>query len=446
MAERGLAPHARAFAAASALVASACAPAPAPLPPVAGPSPEQLAGQLESAYARWSEHDVTEHCSVYLSACADAFARKAGFDPGALREPSPRALLANPDPEWIPGWNELPTADESRHLVFEALAYAASQRAVRKACEQDFNGVLARRADLASRLAIEVLSLASAKGLHERIGRIVGLRSELRRGDVDPVGALYHAELMVWHAFEDAGLGYLWRAQDQRSADVGSLRPALETSIELDLHCRARHELVWQDQRPELARFVKPALDPERAAAIQAADAQARDLERRLPASAPGTLRRIEDGPSPSSGAKVQLERLTFGIPLRVRSIETTKAGPSIVELTGSRERDDAPLGCSPTDRIEKVRPDGQVRYAEDCKRGPLREELVVRVRLLELPSRPEIAVGDQLVVVGALSKDETSTDRAKKTTVERRRISIDEAVVVEMWRDTMLLANFFFQ
>lgn len=430
----------------AAMGSPSCASAPAPLPAPAGPPKEQLAGQLESTYARWNEHDVHEHCSVYLAACADAFARKAGFDPASLVEPNPRALIENPDPEWIPGWSELPTSDEQRHVVFEVLAYAASQRAVRKACEGEFNGVLARRADLSSRLAIDALGMAPVKSLHERIARVVALRSELRRGEPDPVGALYHSELMVWRTFEDAGLGYLWRAQEQRSGDAASLRPALETSMELDLYCRARHELAWQDQRPELARYVRPSMTKARLDAIVSAEQRARDLERRLPGSQPELLRRPDEARPPQAGVHVQLERSVFGAPLHVRSVDASKPGAPIIELFGSVERADAPLGCKPTERIEKVEPDGDVRYAEDCKRGPLREEISVRVSMLELPSNPAPAVGDQLVIVGTLSKNESSTGRAGATRLERRNLEIGSGVVIEMWRDKMLLANFFFQ
>jgi hypothetical protein len=425
---------------------SGCASAPAPLPVPAGPPKEQLAGQLESTYARWNEHDVHEHCSVYLAVCADAFARKAGFDPASIVEPNPRALIENPDPEWIPGWSELPTGDEQRHVVFEALAYAGSQRAVRKACESDFNGVLARRADLSSRLAIDALGMAHVKSVHERIARVVALRSELRRGEPDPVGALYHAELMLWRAFEDAGLGYLWRAQEQRSSDAASLRPALETSMELDLYCRARHELAWQDQRPELARYVRPSIADERLRTILSAEQRARDLERRLPGSQPELLRRPDEARPPEAGAYVQLERSVFGAPLYVRSVDASKPGAPIIELFGYVERADAPLGCTKTDRIEKVEPDGDVRYAEDCKRGPLREELTVRVAMLELPTSPAPAVGDQLVLVGTLTKSESSTGRSGAARLERRKLEIGAGVVIEMWRDKMLVANFFFQ
>jgi hypothetical protein len=425
---------------------AACAGAPAPLPEPLGPPKEQLAGQLESTYARWNEHDVHQHCSVYLATCADTFARRAGFDPSRLGEPNPRALIENPDPEWIPGWSELPTADEQRHVVFEALAYAGSHRAVREACEAEFNGVLARRADLSSRLAIDALGMANVKSVHERIGRVVALRSELRRGEPDPVGALYHAELMVWRTFEDAGLGYLWRAQEQRSSDIAQLRPALETSIELDLYCRSRHELAWQDQRAELARYVRPAMSKERLEAITSAERKARDLERRLPGSQPELLQRPDGALAPREGAYVAIDRTAFGAPLHVRSIETSKSGQSVVQLFGYVERADAPLGCKPTDRIEKVEPDGEVRYAEDCKRGPVREEISVRVSMLELPSNPAPAVGDQLVVAGTLSKSEVSTKRAGATQLERRTLEIGSGVVIEMWRDKMLLANFFFQ
>jgi len=446
VAERSGAPPRLALVALVALGAASCAGAPAPPPEPLGPPKEQLAGQLESAYARWNEHDVHEHCSVYLAACADAFARRAGFDPSRLGEPNPRALIENPDPEWIPGWSELPTADEQRHVVFEVLAYAASQRAVRSACESEFNGVLARRADLSSRLAIDALGMAPMKSVHERIGRVVALRSELRRGEPDPVGALYHAELMVWRAFEDAGLGYLWRAQEQRSSDAASLRPALETSIELDLHCRSRHELAWQDQAAQLARFVRPAITKERLEAITSAEQRARDLERRLPGTQPELLRKLEGAPTPPTGAQVALDRSAFGAPLHVRSIEAPKSGPAVIELYGVVERADAPLGCTKTDRVEKVEPGGEVRYAEDCKRGPLREEITVRVSMLELPSNPAPAIGDQLVVAGTLTRSELSTKRAGAVRVDRHSLEIGSGVIVEMWRDKMLLANFFFQ
>jgi len=251
---------------------------------------------------------------------------------------------------------------------------------------------------------------------------------------------------MVWRAFEDAGLGYLWRAQEQRSSDAASLRPALETSIELDLHCRSRHELAWQDQAAQLARFVRPAITKERLEAITSAEQRARDLERRLPGTQPELLRKLEGAPTPPTGAQVALDRSAFGAPLHVRSIEAPKSGPAVIELYGVVERADAPLGCTKTDRVEKVEPGGEVRYAEDCKRGPLREEITVRVSMLELPSNPAPAIGDQLVVAGTLTRSELSTKRAGAVRVDRHSLEIGSGVIVEMWRDKMLLANFFFQ
>ncbi len=412
---------------------------PKPRPPTDG----ELAARVMQTYQAWQASEPPQECSVYFAACADAFARQAGFDPQDLAAKNPRSFMQNPDPQWIPGWDRIPADAGHRHFAFGALAYAAVTKRFFTSCHRDFDAADLARAEEAQRLRGELEAIDKLENPYARLGRLVTYRREVKRRFDDPVGPRYALELAVFERFSKAGRSFLYELQNQRSEDAASFRPAFTNDEERDLFCMNEGIPTWQDTESVPAAFVAIPIPAARQTTLEEKAKAARDLEAKLPA-AERKLAELHVDTAPEKGTQVFIGKEVLAVPLSVNQIKEGKDGVLTLELGGKLTLKDARYDCKTTDKIEKI-VEGKPVYAEECKKREEVREVVVTVRL---PERPDVAIqkGDVVTLVGTVTKAEARSPKAGPKAQVVHKLELDAVHVFEIWRDRLLVADYFVQ
>ncbi len=422
----------------------ACTPEKPPPPPEPQPPTDaELAVRIMRTYHEWQAGPLPEACSVYLAACADFFARQAGFDPADMHAKNPRSFMQNPDPEWIPGWDRIPADEGHRHVAFAALARAASLRSFFTSCRRDFDAADLSRAEEAERLRRELDQIDKLDNVYARLGRLVTYRREVRRRFTDPVGPRYSLELAVFDRFSKSGRGFLYELQNQRAEDAGALRPAFAPDDERDLFCLESHVPTWQDADAAAGDYVAVPIAATRQADLEARAGRARDLEAKLPAAERKIPEMVEDK-APEKGQELFLGKEVLGTPLFVAQVKEAKDGVLVLELAGKRVEKDVTIECKQTTEIEKIENDKPV-YVDKCKKGERTRDIAVTVRH---PERPDVIVqkGDVVTLIGRVKKAETRTQPGDKKLQIAHKLELDAVHVLEIWRERLLVADYFVQ
>jgi hypothetical protein len=425
-----------------AVAMSGCGPATAP-PPLhpAPPSEAELAAKVTETYRAWEKGPLPKDCSVYFATCADAFARQAGFDPQDLSAKNPRAFMQSPDPRWIPGWAQIPTDQGRRHVTFGALARAAAMKHFFTNCQKDFDAVDLTRAEETERLGRELEAIDKLENPYARLGRLVTYRRELKQRFNDPVGPRYALELAVYERFSKAGRGFLYELQNQRSEDAAAFRPAFTTDEERDLFCMSEHIPTWQDAGELAEAYVFNPIAAERQKALLEKAKSAQDLEGRLPAA---ERKLVEVGAAlPEKGARIFIGKEVIGVPLTVTQVKEGKDGVLVMDLAGGVDGLKV-AACKTTDKIEKI-VEGKPVYEQECKPQFENREVGVRVRLVQ---RPDVAInkGDVVTVLGTVTKTELRTSKQGSVSHVARKLEIDAVHIFEIWRERLLVADYFVQ
>jgi len=404
-------------------------PSPSAAPPL--PAAEQ-ARRIAAAYAAWTEEDTTSaDCSVYFAACAEDFERRAGLDPKVPLAESPRAFMKNPDPTWIVGWDRIPEDPGQRHLVFGALTYAAALRTHFHGCSQRFRKVEAARVAQDEAASREIEKARAEPNLYKRLGSLVRLRTELRHELAGTTGVLYALERAIFEEFERSGRRVVYELQHQRSEDVALLRPALSTSEEEDLFC-AEGLPAWQDQESVPRDLVKNPLPPERLKALEAKVAAARDLEARIP-PAPVALERLDVHARAKPDVLVSVATDAMRIDFAVAKVSRDASGKLVVELTGTSDpfEERECKGEGPTER---------------CSKHTATRHVTIRATM---DPEPDFAIqpGDQIAFLGYLLKREITETKKKGGDVALDdRLDMNVFNVLEIWRQQLLVADYFVQ
>lgn len=202
-----------------------------------GDPPQADPKLVTAAYRKWT-YASCEH----PSSCGSDLARRAGirvYDPYMT---NPRDNTPNPDPSWLPGWNQLPTGQQSSNATdaLVALHLAASRRTWLAACDARYPMVkkaLDER-DAASRKAI---AEANALSTYERIPALLGLPTRAKQGakpfTAGNDGAAFETEAAIVAAFKAIG-----REDVYSSLDLGRGRqdvlPRWTAPFEHDAFCR----------------------------------------------------------------------------------------------------------------------------------------------------------------------------------------------------------------
>ena len=246
--------------------------------------------------------------------CGDVFVEKAGVSPGW----NPKPAMENPDPEWLVGWEKLPTSPAQSHVVMSALALAASERSFSQACDAaygEYDKKLSRRiADLTSIITKE----ARDPNPYDRLSALLALvpasdpttPGEMIEGS-DP--ARYQIEAELFDAFEATNHTFLYAVNGYAPspAILSSMHKREPRAYEHDAFCLAamRGQMAGVAPLPdsldagEARDFVKPIFTPNRIAEIETRKKQLVDVTRakfakvtgETPALPPG-VRKMNEG------------------------------------------------------------------------------------------------------------------------------------------------------
>lgn len=411
-----------------------------PAPPIT--SAERSARILE-VFSAWTVEDTSSpECAAYFASCVDAFQRRANTGGPNPELSNPRSFMANPDPEWIPGWERLP-ADPSRgSLAFAALTLAATTRAHWTDCEKRYAQTDAARTKNATFVDTEIRRLRTETNAYRKLSGLVQLRTELLHDKRDAIGARYTIEVAIHDAFVDSGRELVYALQNQRSEDAGLLRPSFSFQDELDLAC-SEWLPAWQDPSGLSADIVRTPVPPARIEQLRAKVEAARDLDQRIPkttANLPPSLLSTSTDP----GAFVSVDREANTVPLTIKKVEE-KDGNLWVELTGAALKKAAPFNCKESEKPTKVDDSGKVHYETTCDRRDESWKVSVRVLLHEPPDL-ELKPGDEMVVLGKLMTLERKEKSQGATTIVTTNIEVDGSHILEVWRQKLLVADYFVQ
>jgi len=422
-----------------------CTGDPQPLEPSRRPGKVEMAQRVFDTYSKWSVNDaLSPECSVYFTACADIFTRRAGADPKDISARNPRSFMTNPDPEWLPGWEQIPSDAGARHVTFGALTYAASMRAYFASCRATAKEVEDQRAAAHALLVSEKAAADKEANVYKRLGGLVRLRQELRKKHPDPVGPRYEVELVLRDAFVSAGRELIYDLRRQRPEDIGALRPAFSADEERDLFCLDSLP-TWQDAASIPFQFVKVPVAADRGALLLAKVKAAQDLESKVPLREP-TIASVSEGSLPGAEQLYAFDKEVLKTTLFVKKVESdAKTGGLLVELAGKATLKDVIYDCKESDKPSKVGENGKISYPSNCKKRDEARKLTLRLRLAEAPDVP-IQPEDQVTFIGKLGK--LSQKKAGGTTPVGIQYELEaEGVhVLEIWRQQLLVADYFVQ
>jgi hypothetical protein len=355
-------------------------------------------GRVGTAYAAWSY----EQCTKGLWECSIDFAKTAGDPYNASSNPSyegdPRSE-ANPDPEWLPGWDKLPTGQRSASTVYDAVTLAANRKTWLKACHTKFDAYLADQE--ASRAKVKpLIDAANAKtNVYEKLQAFndIPRGAFVRPNDV----ARFELESATAKAYSDAGRGVTYASE--RYAPTGSLRAMLDKDTERDAFCMAvaRGDVTVGDGH-EVSLLMPKAPDEGSDATVQSVvkplfdPARAKDVSERVAAAKTEaqTLFAMKDAKRPESqlGGKV-------------KTVEK-KGDATIVTLYGEAS------GVH-EDRSRCVRV-GAVSVR--CPTVNTKTETFTTVSFAALPSSVSLQAGDELALWGKeLSRKSTTAPRGSE-------------------------------
>ncbi len=442
---------ARAATIAACLVGAACGPAATPQP--TGPEPipgDELAKRVQAAYDGWSREDVeSQDCSVYFAACTEQFARRIGLDPEAGALVNPRAFMPeSPDPTWLPGWQSLPQDDGRAHVTIAALTYAASMRTFFATCTADADREIGRRDLVAQRLKAELEAARALPNAYARLGRIVSARTDLLKASTDPVGPRYDVEVALFDAFKADQRELVYQLRQLRVEDAGALRPALSPEEERDLFCIQRGVPSWQDPESIPADYVKIPLDEAKKGALEAKVEASRDLLKRLPAREV-KLPELAVDPPTSDGTLLAFGKEVTKLSMVVRAVTPDPKNDQalVVELFGTVDEKDVPYDCKESKKIDRVVPgSGAVEYQQECKKRNQTRAVTLTLRLSQRPDVP-LDPGAQITFLGKLKKLEAKPPQklpGKAGTKLEWTVEVDGTHVLEIWRERLLVADYF--
>lgn len=432
------------FGRAAALTLFAVACSASSLKPTAPPptTSEQSAKILET-FSGWTVEDTSSaDCAAYFASCVDTFQRRTEIGAKTPELANPRSFMANPDPQWIPGWDRLPPDPSQGSLAFAALTLAAATRAHWTDCEQRYAATDAARTKNATFVDAEIRRLRAETNAYRKLSGLVQLRTELLHDKRDAIGPRYTIEVAIHDAFVETGRDFIYAMQNQRAEDADLLRPSFSFQDELDLTC-SEWLPAWQDPTGLSADIVHTPVSQTRLVQLRAKVEAARDLDQRIPkttATIPPSLLSASADP----GALVAVEREANAVPLTIKKVED-KDGTLVVELTGAALKKSAPFNCKDSDKASRIDDDGKVHYETICERRDESWRISVRVLLREPPDL-ELKAGDEMVVLGKLVTLERKEKRQDATTIVTTNVEVDGSHILEVWRQKLLVADYFVQ
>jgi hypothetical protein len=233
----------RLFGSLAALFLLACGSTPAPEPTTTSSSAAVSSQRVSQVYEGFSFGNCTTGDD-----CPRVFAKAVGADLGANGKAptgNPRASMKNPDPEWIPEWDRLPSSDKDAHFAYEALALAAVQRTWAASCDAAYKK---HKASIDEKLTALDRSIAEKNrnpNPYDRLGGLLALEPEKPRkgalGEFSPGSdaVRYRWETAVFDAFEDTARTFVYVFDAYAPSDelLAVMKPRQPESYERDAFC-----------------------------------------------------------------------------------------------------------------------------------------------------------------------------------------------------------------
>lgn len=407
-------------------------------------SPRSTPKVIRKAYEEFTYEDCTRPGS-----CVNAFLEMARIDGSSYGEPAmtnPRAVMENPDPEWLPGWNGLDAEKSSPEAktAAKALALAAVRKSWLERCHSDFAKIEKAMTGLGDKVDEAVKEARKQETPYERIAAILDARKEFQKDSypyrLRSTGPRVELEALIKKAFADANRTYLYRLGDHDPSN-DKLRPLLSNrEAEQRLYCYGalKYEGRWKTpdipksapiSDEEVAAAVKPVVDRELAEkAARKSDSLIEKTAKRF-REREQEIQGVGDAKADNADSETPFRFDNDDGKYELQSIE--RSGDQAV-LKFYYEYEDSFVirsSCRETDKVDRVRDDGTVEYRTICDHKDIMKQQHVRVTVpkAQLPQDIKFTKEDTLLLYGEL------ISRGKRTLSESpKRLRYDVEVKLQ--------------
>ncbi|MCA9651152.1 MAG: hypothetical protein KC501_14645 [Myxococcales bacterium] len=368
-------------------------------------------------------------CSVGVREAAGIQSRRG---PNGTEIFNPRASMDNPDPEWIPGWDSLPTQSDPTSALnsYRALTLAAINKSWQQRCFADYEAWDAELRERDARIDTTVESLRGQEDPYARLAGLLALRPEVK-GSVREiqalgvfVGAPYRLEHEIAAAFEAAGRSTLYHQRYRPSADfVRWGRERLPMEEERARYCAlAVRGTDRTPPLPDLSSYVsrveddvRPAVEPGLAERLQQ---ERKTTEKRN--------REAFGGKVPSLGELAE-------VPAEGRVTTITAKGETVVVEIDHEEQWTEGANC----KHQREHP-GAASSGLDCKSTvTVTAEIHTTTTFAELPTTCPVAKGDAIAYLGRQTgKEASSSPRGKKARQEKASLRYEGHHITQVVHD----------
>jgi hypothetical protein len=205
---------------------------------------------------------------------------------------NPKTVIQNPAPEWITGWNQLPSSPDdvmAEVTTFDAMTLAASRAAWQKECDGRYAKLDVELRAFDAQIAVKLAAAQQISNAYVRVNAIVDLSHEVdaarprdNRSYEDELWVAVGALDTVKHAYE-ATLAAMVQPyvanylELELTGDLGSLRPRGSVADEHALFCaEAYADHVTSLPPPSIQelreglKYVREPVPPETVARVKA--------------------------------------------------------------------------------------------------------------------------------------------------------------------------------
>lgn len=347
---------------------------------------------------------------------------------GYMVQYNPRADK-NPDPAWLPGWDQLPTktAANDADVVYEALASAAIAKTWQAKCNSTYAAVHQRLTAADEKMTAAIAAALAKPGVSDRLAALVALRDNALPRDLGYearleklVGGRYALEVAILDAYRAADREYAYfvvPGTEAAEAVVQYGRPRGKLAEERTNYCaQALAGHIKAVPKPDawgttyLAHgqvAVTPPVDAMAVEKITAGHkAVAADNANRFKATrdyaALGST--VNEGSAGKALAHIITE---------TKVTSSTRNGSKLVVELANVHHNTVPYGCKQTNQL-----DSAGNWALDCKLRDVYSDQHTVITFDDVPEDISLQAGDRLELFGKVTsaKEKTLVNSAALT------------------------------